>query len=152
VKFPTEIHHPDFVPALPTDLPLAQFPQHSPDILAAYQQGFGDVTKFTDILNPRHPSQLYEAAGEGLFLFLALFTIRLLFKKLPNGVLTGLFFLLYAVVRIVLENYREPDSQASMINGLSRGQFYSVFFVLVGLAFLAFGWWQGRKPSPHTAA
>jgi phosphatidylglycerol:prolipoprotein diacylglycerol transferase len=151
VKFPTEIHHPDFVPAVPTDLPLAQFPQHSPDILAVYQQGFGDVTKFTDILNPRHPSQLYEAAGEGLFLFLALFATRLLFKKLPNGVLTGLFFLLYAVVRIVLENYREPDSQASMINGLSRGQFYSVFFVLVGLAFLAFGWWQGRKANPHTA-
>ena len=152
VKFPTEIHHPDFVPAVPTDLPLQNFPQHSPDILAAYQHSYGDISKFTAILNPRHPSQLYEAAGEGLFLFAVLFTTRLLFKKLPHGVLTGLFFLIYAIVRIVLENYREPDSQASMINGLSRGQFYSVFFVLTGVAFLVYGWLLGKKARLKSSA
>ena len=66
--------------------------------------------------------------------------------------LTGLFFLIYAIVRIVLENYREPDSQASMINGLSRGQFYSVFFVLTGVAFLVYGWLQGKKASLESSA
>lgn len=144
VKFPTEVHHPDFVPAVATDLPYTALPQHSPDILALVQQEFGSTAKLIDILNPRHPSQLYEGAGEGLFLFLALFTTRLLFKKLPHGILTGLFFLLYAIVRIVLENYREPDSQASMILGWSRGQVYSTGFVVAGLAFLAYGWSQSR--------
>lgn len=152
VKFPTEIHHPDFVPAMPTDLNFRAFPQHSPDILAYYQQFIGDTSKFIELLNPRHPSQLYEAAGEGLFLFLVLYTTRRLFTKLPDGILTGLFFLLYAVVRIVLENYREPDSAASMINGLSRGQFFSLFFVVTGLAFIAYGWFTGRRTAVKTAA
>ena len=60
------------------------------------------------ILNPRHPSQLYEAALEGLALFLALFFLRTR-VRLPRGVVTGAFFILYAAVRIFGEEFREPD-------------------------------------------
>ena len=68
----------------------------------------------------------------------------------PDAVVLWEHFLIYAVVRIVLENYREPDSQASMISGLSRGQFYSVFFVLTGVAFLIYGWSQ-KDTSPSNS-
>ncbi|MEQ1933479.1 MAG: prolipoprotein diacylglyceryl transferase family protein, partial [Fimbriimonadaceae bacterium] len=86
-----------------------------------------------------HPSQLYEAAGEGLLLFAVLFYLRLRFPRLPNGILTGLFFVLYALVRIGLEFVREPDSGSSSIMGLTKGQFFSTFMIAIGLAFLLYG-------------
>lgn len=146
VKFPTEIHHQDFLQRTTSDLPFTAFPQHSPDILAFYQQNYGDVSKFTDLLHPRHPSQLYEALGEGLLLFLVLYALRVKFPRLPHGVLTGLFFILYAVARIALEYVREPDSGSEMIMGLTRGQFFSTFMILAGAAFLAFGRFKGKRP------
>ncbi|MDE3100137.1 MAG: prolipoprotein diacylglyceryl transferase [Verrucomicrobiota bacterium] len=85
---------------------------------------------------PRHPSQLYEALLEGLFL--AIYT-QLRFWR--NGVtgekpghLAGEFLILYAVVRAIGEMFREPD--ASLLFGLSRGTFYSLFLILGGLALL----------------
>ncbi len=85
-------------------------------------------------LKARHPSQLYEALLEGLVLFAVLFFVRVRFPKLPYGILTGLFFLLYAVFRIVAEAFREPDS--AMVGVLTKGQFYSTFMILAGLAFI----------------
>ena len=52
----------------------------------------------------------------------------------PNGVLTGLFFICYAIFRIVVENFREPD--ATLIAGFTRGQFFSFFLIAIGLAFV----------------
>lgn len=96
-----------------------------------------------EILNPRHPSQLYEAAVEGLLLFVILLAIRLRWKDLYHGVITGIFFILYAIGRISVENFREPDS--GHIMGLTKGQFYSLFMILVGAAFLAFGLHAKRR-------
>jgi phosphatidylglycerol:prolipoprotein diacylglycerol transferase len=144
VKFPTEIHHSDFLQRTTSDLPFARFPHNSPDILAFYQQNFGDVQQFIDLLHPRHPSQLYEAAGEGLFLFLVMITLRLKFPRLPHGTLSGLFWLLYAVVRIALENYREPDSGAEFVMGLTKGQFLSTFMVVAGVSFIVIGRLTGK--------
>ena len=90
-----------------------------------------------EILTPRHPSQLYEALVEGLIPFLFLLAIRVRWKNAWHGILTGIFFLYYAVARILVENYREPD--AAHIAGMTRGQFYSLFMILVGLAFLSYG-------------
>jgi phosphatidylglycerol:prolipoprotein diacylglycerol transferase len=59
---------------------------------------------------PRHPSQLYEAATEGLLLFIVL--MILLFKtklSIKRGALTGCFAVGYAIARIFVEEYREPD-------------------------------------------
>ncbi len=146
IKFPTEIHHLDFVPA--ADMgpmpPPSLLPQHSPDILAFYAKNIGDPQRLIDALNPRHPSQLYEAMGEGLFLFAVLYTLRVRFPRLPHGVLTGLFFVLYAIVRIALENYREPDSGSSPILGLTKGQFYSTFMIAVGILFITVGVMRGK--------
>jgi phosphatidylglycerol:prolipoprotein diacylglycerol transferase len=85
------------------------------------------------ILAPRHPSQLYEAFFEGILLFAILWFVRTRMRQ-PNGVLTGLFFIGYAIFRIIVENFREPD--ASLIAGFTRGQFFSFFLIAIGLAFI----------------
>ena len=83
-------------------------------------------------IQPRHPSQLYEAAGEGLLLF-AFMQWRLwksdALKSTP-GRLAGEFLIAYALVRMFCEMFREPD--ASLLFGLSRGTFYSVFLIAAG--------------------
>ena len=85
------------------------------------------------ILTPRHPSQIYEALLEGVLLFTILWLVRTRTRQ-PNGVLTGLFFVCYAIFRIVVEYFREPD--ASLIAGFTRGQFFSFFLIAIGLAFI----------------
>jgi len=85
------------------------------------------------ILTPRHPSQIYEAFFEGVLLFAILWFVRTRMRQ-PNGVLTGLFFIFYAVFRIIVENFREPD--ASLIAGFTRGQFFSFFLIAIGLGFV----------------
>lgn len=89
-----------------------------------------------EILTPRHPSQLYEALLEGVFLFCALWFLRTK-MRCPRGVLTGAFFIIYAVVRIIGENFRLPD--APLTGFLTRGQFLSLFLILIGSAFVVYG-------------
>lgn len=87
---------------------------------------------------PRHPSQLYEAALEG-FLLLAFLQWRFWRSaavKAQPGRLSGEFLLGYAVARIVCELFREPDEGISLILGLSRGTFYSIFLVVAGLGLI----------------
>lgn len=83
---------------------------------------------------PRHASQLYAATLEGALLF-AYLQFRFWFKRPPIGQLGGEFLLGYGAVRIIGEIFREPD--ASLILGISRGQFYSIFFVLSGIVVIA---------------
>jgi phosphatidylglycerol:prolipoprotein diacylglycerol transferase len=82
---------------------------------------------------PRHPSQIYEALLEGALL-LALMQWR--FWRTDSvatrpGRLAGEFLILYGCFRIAGEAFREPD--ASLILGMSRGTFYSLFMVACGL-------------------
>ena len=86
-------------------------------------------------LSPRHPSQIYEALLEGALLFVLLYILRTRFR-LPNGFLTGVFFLAYAILRIIGEMFRQPDAPLTM--NLSRGQFLSLFLVAMGAAFLLY--------------
>src|ERR1700682_3165232 len=86
------------------------------------------------ILTPRHPSQFYEAFFEGIVLFIILWFVRTRTRQ-PNGVLTGLFFIFYAVFRIAVEYFREPD--APLVGIFTRGQFFSFFLIAIGLAFIA---------------
>jgi phosphatidylglycerol:prolipoprotein diacylglycerol transferase len=85
------------------------------------------------LISPRYPSQLVEALLEGALLFVILWIMRTRFR-LPDGVLSGAFFILYAVFRILGECVREPD--APLTGGLTRGQFLSLFMIVVGLLFL----------------
>jgi phosphatidylglycerol:prolipoprotein diacylglycerol transferase len=87
-------------------------------------------------LEPRHPSQLYEGFLEGGLLLAILWVVRIKFPKAPNGLLTGLFFGLYATFRIFCEQFREPDV-AWVIDGvLTKGQFLSIFMYAFAAAFL----------------
>src|SRR5436190_988687 len=92
------------------------------------------ATALRSILSPRHPSQLYEAFFEGIVLFAILWFVRTR-RREPNGVLTGLFFICYAIFRIVVEYFREPD--ATLIGPFTRRQLFSFFLIAIGLGFVA---------------
>jgi phosphatidylglycerol:prolipoprotein diacylglycerol transferase len=92
------------------------------------QTGGGDA--------PRHPSQLYEAALEGALLLVLMqwrFWKTDVVRAQP-GRLAGEFLVAYAVVRIIGEIFREPD--ASLLFGMSRGIFYSLFVIIAGVALI----------------
>jgi phosphatidylglycerol---prolipoprotein diacylglyceryl transferase len=85
----------------------------------------------------RHPSQLYEAGLEGivLFLVLAFMTYRLLALKTP-GTITGIFVIGYALSRIFVEFFREPDAQLGYLlgtNWLTMGMVLSSPMILFGI-------------------
>jgi phosphatidylglycerol:prolipoprotein diacylglycerol transferase len=95
----------------------------------------------------RHPSQLYEATTEGLLLFLYLqwrywFTNA---REFP-GRIAGEMFFLYAVARIFCEAFREPD--ASLILWMSRGTFYSLLLMAVGLWMMTRSYYKPRIAPP----
>ena len=77
---------------------------------------------------PRHPSQLYEAIGEGLVLFLVLQFLfhRTNLHKTHSGLIAGVFFLGYGIARFMVEFVREPDAHLGLMAGISRGQMLSV--------------------------
>ncbi len=82
---------------------------------------------------PRHPSQLYEALLEGLFLFLLLLYFKNKFSKKP-GIISGLFLIIYSIFRFIVEFYRVPDEQLGYIFlNLTMGQVVSLIFMLSGL-------------------
>ncbi len=81
---------------------------------------------------PRHPSQLYEAMLEGLFLFFILIYFRKKFTNKP-GVISGLFLIFYSIFRFFVEFFRVPDEQLGYILlDLTIGQLVSLIFILSG--------------------
>lgn len=84
---------------------------------------------------PRHPSQLYEAALEGLLLFIVLNILwRFRYIRQHTGFTSGMFLTCYGVFRMSLEQFREPDSQLGFIWGsFTMGQLLSTPFVILGL-------------------
>jgi phosphatidylglycerol:prolipoprotein diacylglycerol transferase len=91
----------------------------------------------------RHPSQLYEAALEGLVLAIVLLFMFWRTKaRWRTGLLVGTFTFGYALARFTVEFYREPDSQLqdfAMRTGFSMGQWLTVPMMAVGLFFLIRG-------------
>jgi len=87
---------------------------------------------------PRHPSQLYEAALEGLVL-LAILGIMIRAGALRRpGLIVGAFAILYAVARSFCELFREPDVQLGFLwGGLTMGILLSIPLLLAGIAFVA---------------
>jgi phosphatidylglycerol:prolipoprotein diacylglycerol transferase len=134
-QFPKELlDHPDEAARAITTCSQIDPSLNSADaIIAAVRHNSQVKEALRSILVPRHPSQLYEAFLEGIVLFAILWFVRTRLRQ-PNGMLTGLFFILYAVFRILVENFREPD--ASLIAGVTRGQFFSFFLIAIGMAFV----------------
>jgi len=87
---------------------------------------------------PRHPSQLYEAALEGVALFVVLAILMRTGALKRPGLVTGAFALGYGVARIVCELFREPDVQLGFLwGGITMGMLLCVPLMLAGIAFIA---------------
>jgi phosphatidylglycerol---prolipoprotein diacylglyceryl transferase len=98
---------------------------------------------------PRHPSQLYEAALEGVVLFLILAWAVYGARWLPRrGAVTGLFLVFYGLFRILVEMVREPDAHLQDLPfDLTMGMILSVPMVLVGAWLLARSRRSEHQPS-----
>jgi phosphatidylglycerol---prolipoprotein diacylglyceryl transferase len=149
VQFPKEIYDDPALAARAASL-LQQDPAVAayagklslPEAIVAAAHGDEHVRQvLRAILTPRYPSQLIEAALEGVVLFCALWALRTL-VRVPRGVITGAFFILYALLRIAGEQFRQPGSDspfAFAFGFLTYGQLLSLFLILIGIAFLIWG-------------
>jgi len=92
----------------------------------------------------RHPSQLYQATLEGLVMFIVLFWFSA--KPRPRGAVAGLFLVLYASFRSIVENFREPDMGIDLVFGvITRGQLLSAPMFILGVGLLCYGYYLERK-------
>jgi len=100
---------------------------------------------------PRHPSQLYEAALEGIVLFTVLAVmIRMGALKRP-GLILGSFIAIYALARITSELFREPDPQLGFLwGGLTMGMLLSVPMIVAGIILIVLAW-RRKKTDKQTA-
>ncbi|WP_375751243.1 prolipoprotein diacylglyceryl transferase [Vibrio sp. HN007] len=96
---------------------------------------------------PRHPSQLYEFALEGIVLFFILnFFIR---KGRPEGAVSGLFLIGYGAFRFFVEYFREPDAHLGLFGDfISMGQILSSPMIIIGVAIMV---WSYKKESKLVA-
>ncbi len=108
----------------------------------------GEIYGWTE---PRHPSQLYEAALEGVVLFTVLTIAVWRFKLLRRpGAVMGIFLLGYGLSRIIVENFREPDSfMPDFPLGITMGMLLSMPMFLLGAWFLYRAF---RRPATAAAA
>jgi phosphatidylglycerol:prolipoprotein diacylglycerol transferase len=114
----------------PTDLPWGMiFPQAGDNI-------------------PRHPSQLYQFAGEGVALFIILWLFAR--KPRPMGAVSGVFLIGYGAFRFLAEFTREPDSFLGLLAlKLSMGQWLSLPMILAGVLMVV---WAYRRQANGAAA
>lgn len=110
------------LPGRPTDLPWGMwFPQVDREPLA------------------RHPSQLYQFAGEGLALFALLWWFSS--KPRPAGAVSGLFLIGYGFFRFLAEFARQPDDYLGLLAlNLSMGQWLSLPMIIAGIAMMAWAY------------
>jgi phosphatidylglycerol---prolipoprotein diacylglyceryl transferase len=93
---------------------------------------------------PRHPSQLYEFALEGVVLFILIMLYRR--SNPPTGSLGGLFLLGYGSARFYVEFYREPDAHLGVLSaGMSMGQWLSLPMIIAGIALLVYAYARRSK-------
>lgn len=97
--------------------------------------------------SPRHPSQLYEAALEGLVLFVILWTFAR--KPRPLGAVSGLFLLAYGSFRFMVEFVRMPDAHLGYLafGWLTMGQILSLPMIVGGIALLVWAYYKRRNPA-----
>lgn len=112
-------------------------------VQATQSENMQVISALSDVLTPRHPSQLYAAAGEGLLTFIILF----LSWRNPRkpGTIAARFILVYSIVRIIDEQFRTPDAHIGFQwMGLTRGQILSIGMFVCGVIVM-FIW--GRSSS-----
>ncbi|MGF1500365.1 MAG: prolipoprotein diacylglyceryl transferase [Paracoccaceae bacterium] len=117
---------------------------------------------------PRHPSQLYEAALEGLLLFVLLWGLALYARWLTRpGAITGMFLIGYGAARTFVENFRQGNLEyvtrdnpmghsirfgtGPEAMGLTMGQILSLPMVAIGIVFVVVAFRRARGPHPDPA-
>jgi phosphatidylglycerol:prolipoprotein diacylglycerol transferase len=92
---------------------------------------------------PRHPSQLYEAALEGVVLFLILWFFSS--RRRPTMAVSGLFLVCYGLFRFAVEFVRVPDAHMGYLalGWVTMGQILSLPMILIGIVLL--GWAYLRR-------
>jgi phosphatidylglycerol:prolipoprotein diacylglycerol transferase len=145
------------------DFPLAvQFPQalyDDPALFNAFAEAYGrepprrwlDLIQSGNVelqqaaaavLPTHHPSQLYAGLTEGVVVFVVLAVLWL--KPRRAGTIAGWFGIVYALMRLLNEQFREPDAHLGyQALGLTRGQWLSVGLLVAGV--LVLGWTRWRK-------
>lgn len=93
-------------------------------------------------LQPRHPSQLYQAGLEGVALFVVLWLFS--GKERPRGAVSGVFLVGYGAFRFIAEYFRTPDAGIfGQSDVISMGQWLSLPMIAAGIAML--GWASRRR-------
>jgi phosphatidylglycerol:prolipoprotein diacylglycerol transferase len=96
---------------------------------------------------PRHPSQLYEFAMEGVVLFTVLWLLRKL--PLPKGTLFWVFIALYGTFRTIAEAFREPDVHLAFIfPNITAGMVLSLPMMVMGVIMIVLGFARERRTAP----
>jgi len=97
----------------------------------------------------RHPSQLYEAALEGVALFIVLYVAVRKGALQRPGLVTGLFAVGYGAARIFCEFFREPDPQLGFLfAGATMGMILSVPLIIIGIFLLAYALKSRKQEAP----
>ena len=107
-----------------------------------------DIPPSSRLNSPAHyprviPHNCTRPRSKDLVLFAILWVLRTRFQ-LRNGVLTGVFFAGYAILRMIGELFRQPD--APLTGPFTRGQFLSLFLLLIGLGFFVSAWLRPDFP------
>lgn len=96
----------------------------------------------------RHPSQLYEAFGEGIILFAVLWPLRN--KVRTTGAMLPIYLFGYGMIRFIIEYFRQPDDHLGFVLiGLSMGQLLCAAMMLTGLGLYGFYTISSRSKDTH---
>ena len=117
---------------------------------------YGDVTSLPwgfvferrGEVEPKHPTQLYEALS---YLLLGIFLLWLYVKKLDKvyrGTFIGIFFIVCFGMRFIIEFIKEPQVEFEETMMLDMGQILSIPFIILGIGFLVYAW---KKKQPARA-
>jgi phosphatidylglycerol:prolipoprotein diacylglycerol transferase len=124
-------------------------------VLHALQRGDAAAREaLMPLVSARHPTQLYQAAAEGVLVGLVVWLVAA--RKRKPGVVGSWFLIVYAAGRIVMDFVRLPDAGVTQFGGMTRGQGYSALMLLAGIVVLVWasrrpvervtgGWWRGRS-------
>ena len=120
--------------------PVVQFTRNGPANARAAESGI----HWPRSQLPRHPSQLYQFALEGVLLFLIVFLYTR--KQRPRLAPGALFVLCYGIFRFVVEFFREPDGHIGFdaLGWVTRGQLLSLPMIAVGLGVLIYAYRRDR--------
>ena len=117
---------------------------------------YGDVTSLPwgfvferrGEVEPKHPTQLYEALS---YFLLGIFLLWLYVKKLDKvyrGTFIGIFFIVCFGMRFIIEFIKEPQVEFEETMLLDMGQILSIPFIILGIGFLIYAW---KKKQPARA-